>query len=669
MKVLDKFPISLECHKYEVVLDSTTPRLATFVDVVVLDSINRLSGKLPKKYGESFQEVLHKHIDIPESMFYLFEERLQELVNQELVEYTISSDLKNSIHSFTLSKEGKEVLKKKRIPGEWKKVSSNVLYDQFNDMFFDKSHNKRDFAINLDVEMLEDDVLMKYIEKNKTKLFRGVNSHTVFREDFGKELYDSYRNEEINLVINNNELQFYHKNEKVLNTYINELESIEYKYPVKTYKKLNLNEGNIRVYEETNNIKSGVSNLPFNIQNCHSAKELELELGEYDLIGVDDQNREFLYNYSCYELNGSIVPLEQFIYNKNLYHGIMDKYLRDQISKLGKANKKDKESILDTIFMVAGKQTIQELTSDIIEVVVSSSKSFIDIEHHLSTIKERSKSFNIKGINNKINERVKILIDNEDVIKNTNLDTLFDFSTKYQIKKSLLVSLIVKYVNVSDKELVPVLVSYVNEDVIVKELKLLQKYNDALIDGNLKQLDHELNVYSDYLSIFNSFNNLKDYLGINDMNNYVYPKGITLEELKSYMHKYQKDFKKVKDKVDNKVRKLMRQLDDICSNTLDYLYVEDVKSTIPVAITMDYDSVDSFIESKNYKIAAYILRSIIEDNTDKELQGIEKFKARFGKQHKKPYGHWRYINQVLHGEIEGESNKLTVALDFFKEAF
>lgn len=669
MKILDKFPISLECQKYEVILESTTPRLATFIDVVILDTINRLNGKLPKKYGETFSEILHSYIDVPRSMFYLFEERLVELAGQGLIDCTISISLNNSIHSFKLTKEGIEVLQKKRIPGKWKKVSSNVFYDQFSNVFFDKPSSKHDVVVTLPTEMISDKELMEYIEKNKIKLFTGVNSHTVFKEEFNKHIYSTYRDADIKLIIDNGELKFFNKNASILERYLNEEFPIDYIFPIEVYKEINLNKGNIRVFNDRNNIKSGVSSLPFDINNCHSSKKIKLDLRDYDLIGVDDQDREFLYNYSCHKLNGSIIPLEQFIYDKTAYHEIMDSYLNQQITELQSSNKAKKETILDTIYLVAGKQTIHTLIPKIIEVIQETSKTFIDIEFHFSTMKERSKSFNIKGINNLLNAKIKELIDDSEVIRNMPFNILFDICTKYQLKKVQLVGLIVKYVDEKDGDLISMLSEYVKEEIIVKEMKLIKKYNNSFLDGELAILNHDLKVYRDYLSLFNSYNNLKHYLGVTDVSNYSYASNINVKDLKSHIHKFQKDFDKVNNSIGNNVRKQMRELDDICDDTIDYLHIQDVKVTVPSNINFDFDTVARFIETKNYKISAYILRTIIEDNTDRELQGAEKFKSRFGKQHKKPYGYWRYINQVLHGETSGDDKKLNEALGFFKEVF
>jgi hypothetical protein len=604
------------------------PQKIDFFALTLLEIIKR-SNQFRNK---SIAEILLL-LEIPNDLHNIFEDRINGLFNKtpKMIDLDRSrwSALKDGVallqytpDVFVLTKIGEEAYQSKELIEETKKMSAKYVYDTVSNALLEERNTviqPENEAIVLDVRTNETkseltDIFTSIISKNVGKYIQGANSKTkIFEMRIAPTNLIVLRdNIEINLA--DNKLLFTHKNENVLNAFLNlpqkdkdTIRSKMFCYFDIPQIPLNLDKATIVTKREIKEIKMKVvfgeeqvlSKLRDNIFSLPDGNDFEFtDIQNYTFAGITENNQPLVYKYSEMTENGYTIPLEE-VDNSNAAYS--------------------------QIFAEAWEQCKQAFADD------NDTNAYIARFALLAAPKERKES---------------IIREIAETCKSTNdiINTLLEL----------------------------------DEQATVKSLELVKLYNELLDKETLSSINHKSNLYSQYADYYRQVQKLKEFGFENfynysipkDWNAFMKEVVILKKLFEKLEDKLTASYKKSATDFFTKVEDAFYDLapiDKTAGNAL--LKSDNWQKDVNVALNS---------KNPNFQAIATIIRGkfaekfrAIEKNKDGKSDDLRKGKELItfvldAKQVNEAYKHWKNLCILVHPETSPDQ-QLTKAQDSAKK--
>lgn len=342
MKNLGNIRLALACDKYQLQFQYATPQKIDFFALTLMEIIKR-----KQQFSEMKLFEVLLMLEIPNDLHNIFEDRIRTLICEkpEMINFGKKVDcfLENEVSLFDLTKIGEQSYISKEIIEETKKFQGDFIYDHLESQLTTIEKLKiqaEKEAIIVDTRPNECDKVLiekfkKIISNNIIKYVPTGNNKTQILEMRIAPTNTMYLRDNIEVIIENDKLNFSHKSEVIKNAFLVLPESEKDSIREKMFFFLKLPNNKLNCEKSAILTKS---NQPIKMKvcfgnkiNCIEAFEngvfvcnegdfYEVENTEnYVFAGIKENGQSLIYRYTELTENGFTIPLYEEDYSFENY--------------------------------------------------------------------------------------------------------------------------------------------------------------------------------------------------------------------------------------------------------------------------------------------------------------------------------------------------------------
>ncbi len=664
MKLLERIPIKYKIDKYQVDIEYATPEKVSVFLLIILELI--------KKYPDRNKTVQKSLLDLSFSkeLHYLFEKVIEEMIKYEIIYFdeSITEDyLEYPLQLYSITQKGEKVyLTKERISKTFNE-NINLGFDYFynrvlkeNDIRKKQDKRENSFSVIVEASNYKESISQEIKAKPKTFIRKHITDKTEILDiDYSYidtiELGDS-----IDLRTDKNKVFFEHKNQKILDAFINSKIDLNKIYPLVCDKNSKINIEKAKVYsgemfkmqavlfnnEEANVfIESSYTKL--------SLKELSKDKNNlYHFIGLTNNNEYIIFKYYVENVNGYKIPIYEISKNTNDYDTIITPIADELIRSISYTE--NYSNIFKLLKLIRPKKQDGFIKKILDEV---------PLEDKINFLRDLKRDYNEIFPKIIINVATSALLD---IIKskNNSLDKIFDIAKEFKIDAKKYFTEIRNNYSI-DNELINKMI-IVDEEETEKVLEVSKIiYYNLLINGRMSNFDYNGKIFANFKLFSQQLNRLIEEFEIENL---------ILKKLPDTSEKWNKLYENIKSLkvVFSKIQKYLPddytiKINDFIENIIDLFYEQQT-----INIKIDKVDIKTFfkqtINSKNpdWISLAARLRVIIENEIRKReeekkisgLKGKKRIQAVFNKdESNKIYTVWRFLSEYVHDNYENRSKE------------
>lgn len=623
MRNLGNIKIAVLSDRYSVQFKYATPHKIDFFALTLMEIIKH-SSKFSKMIIE---EVLLK-MDIPHDLFNIFEERLQELVENspEIISFDDSIEdadnisIWNEVEYFSLTEIGEEAYRSKEIAEAPQNLAREYVYETANGKL--SQTNKVTLqdeaeAISIDMQMPSEnnaqDIFTHLISENPQKYIADASSKTKIFELSSAPSGTIGIRDNIAVLMENGKLKFENSNEKILKAFLNVSQENKNEIRKKMFDYLNMPHTAVNFERAALAIKR---QQPIKMKAVFGKKEaieavaetdfkIELKTDDYAFAGITENGKTLVYNYCELTEQGYTIPIEELDYSEQNYSTIFKKVFEMY-----------KNNIENVKFIILATPETQKET-----VIKSMIVQVQDIESVLA--------------------KTKIII-------GLNI-----------IKKERIIRILAENAPKTDKIINALLA--IDESATIQIYELVKLYNSLLKSGKMSDISHNTNLYSTFADYDRQYKKLQT-IGLKNYYEYAIPEDWDAFMKEVYILKSM--FDKIKKQLDGDI---VKQASDFFIKVEDDYYALAPIDEKSIKKLIDGD-LESAINSPNFD--ASLIASAIRSKYEEALRSAERVKdpkantdrkgkelIRYAVEPKnvdEVHKHWRNLNKLVHKATELE---------------
>jgi len=685
MKNLLKIPVSINQNKFEAQITHGTSIQLDFFTLVTFECIKNYQNK-----NATIADAL-RDLEIPKELNYIFKQRIEEMCNNlSLIEtendygYHRNNQndwLQNTIEKYSLTESGEQAYRMKEMPIQKHNEAVTFYYDMYNKVLI-KTHNKADENVLKLVEINEKTGSGKEIEvfcRNKfsdtpKEFLKNANQKTKIYDFVLRDLGNVLTKESIEVVLDENEIKCYHKNDKVLESFQSTDNDTKYQFAQKSFllvdthfNTLNKNNMSVAKIGEKKKMKAVVFASPtahkfvekYDIQIVCSNDSSPLwtlpenMVNDFQFIGIDEKNMPIVYKYKQEIVDGMPIGFEENIRDKHIYLSNIEPIIQELLSMMKKAYFKN-ALVLGLALLPTEKQ------KDFFQQALNTTNNLVNSER-IESIEQISESLNNhKEFQMIVKDFLVNTLEEYAAQNKLSYEQVIKISQKNGIENNMFFPILEKHFPKTDEMLNELF--GIDLELSFKIFNIKKLYFEKLLENKLHELKHKNQIYSNFLKFEYKLKELNTKYGFIDYFNYSFPSHDNKEAYRTAIIELVQIFNLIKP---NLSERYIKEFNEFAENIGECFY--DLTPTTFDKIKLDSDFTKNILTKISEKnpdiigISANIRLAFEQEFSKMEEQKGSAQTDLKGKQRifsliKNPdfsslvYQSWRNLCKILHGD-------------------